>query len=62
MSTKTLKEQTAVREKVREGYANIARTGSSQRTEDRCCGTEAAAPAQTGCCGSGAKDYDLPQV
>jgi len=42
MATQDLKEQTAVREKVREGYSKIARAGSSERMETGCCGPGAA--------------------
>jgi arsenite methyltransferase len=54
MATQDLKEQTAVREKVREGYSKIARAGSSERVETRCCGSEPAPPQAPGCCGPGA--------
>jgi SAM-dependent methyltransferase len=63
MATKTLEEQTAVREKVREGYGKIARTDSAQRTEDRCCGADEPAPAKTsGCCDSGAAEQTAHAV
>jgi SAM-dependent methyltransferase len=51
MDSKTLNEQTAMREKVREGYAKIARADASERVESRCRGS---APAAAGCCGPGA--------
>ena len=54
MATKTEKDQSTVREKVREGYAAIARAGSSERVEDRCCGSDPVPQAAPGCCGPGA--------
>jgi arsenite methyltransferase len=49
-----------VRQAVRDGYGQIARTGSSERVESGCCGSDPAAqPSPSGgssCCGTGAAE------
>ena len=54
MTTKTETDQTTVLEKVREGYAKIARASTSERVDNRCCGSEPAPATASGCCGPGA--------
>jgi len=53
-TAKTENDQTTVREKVREGYARIARADSSERVDNRCCGSEPVPATASGCCGPGA--------